>query len=219
MRAMTDTEHTLGTYISDMLALEEHVRVPFDGQLRDPDLTNYAGADALLRRLSDLSNTHIQSLQAALKAAGGHEASAAKSTILTIEGWFASAIDKMRKTKIAKALRDDYTALSLCCVSYSMLLATANALGATDIAQLAERHLRDYAQIVMELGLAIPDVVVQDLHETGTAVNDATAPQTRMQIETAWRVSAAAAHGHTETGTIESEAAINRSVSPTYPTI
>jgi hypothetical protein len=215
---MADTEHALATYISDMLALEEHVHVPFESQLRDADLARYPAADAMVRRLSDLSNTHIQSLQAALEAVGGHEAHAVKSTVANIEGWFASAIDKIRKTKIAKALRDDYTALSLCCVSYSMLLTTANALNAPDVAQLAQRHLRDYAQILMELGVAIPDVVVQDLRETGVSVAEASAGQTRMQIETAWRVSAAAAHGHTETGTIETEAAINRG-SATYPTV
>jgi 1,2-phenylacetyl-CoA epoxidase catalytic subunit len=209
----------LATYISDMLALEEHVRVPFEAQLRDADLAKYTPADALVRRLSDLCNTHIQSLQAALQAMGGHEAHAAKSTVANIEGWFASAIDMIRKTKIAKALRDDYTALSLCCVAYSMLLATANALASQDVAQLAQRHLRDYAQILMELGVTIPDVVVQDLREAGATVAQASAGQTRMQIETAWRISAAVAHGHTETGTIESEAAINRSASPTYPTI
>jgi|SRR5579884_1002518 len=216
---MADTEHTLATYVSDMLALEQHVRVPFETQMRDADMQNYPNADALVRRLNDLSNTHIQSLEAALHAFGGHELHAAKSTVANIEGWFASAIDKIRKTKIAKALRDDYTALSLCCVAYSMLLATANGLAAPDVAQLAQRHLRDYAQILMELGLAIPDVVAQDLRESGVIAAPNTVEQTRMQIESTWRVGAAAAHGHTETGTIESEAAINRKTSPTYPTI
>jgi hypothetical protein len=216
---MADTEQTLATYIGDMLALEQHVRVPFETQLRDADLAKYPAADAMVRRLSDISNTHVQSLQAALQSVGGQETGAGKTAVANIEGWFASAIDKIRKTKIAKALRDDYTALSLCCVSYSMLLATANALAAPDVAQLAQRHLRDYAQILMELGVAIPDVVVQDLRETGVTAADASAAQTRMQIETAWRVSAAAAHGHSETGTIESEAAINRGASATYPTV
>jgi hypothetical protein len=216
---MADSDSSLQAYISDLLALEEHIRVPFEAQIQDPDLASYPAADAIVRRLSDLSNTHIQSLRAALQAVGGHPAHAAKGTIASIEGWFAGAIDKLRKTKTAKALRDDYTALSLCCVSYSMLLATANAFGASDVAQLALRHMRDYAQIIMELGVALPEVVVKDVEETGVPVADASAGQTRMQIETAWRASAAAAHGQTITGTIESEAAINRGTSGTYPTV
>jgi hypothetical protein len=216
---MNDTKHSLQTYISDMLALEQHVRVPFETQLKDADLPKYPSADSLVRRLSDLSNTHIQSLQAALNALGGHEAHAIKGSVSTIEGWFAGAIDKIRKTKIAKALRDDYTALSLCCISYSMLLSTANAYGAPEIAQLAQRHLRDYAQITMEIGLAMPEIVVQDLTETGLSVAAGTAELSRNDIDATWRSSAVATHGQTTTGTIESEAGVNRGMAGTYPTV
>ena len=219
MAVMIDVQHSLQTYISDMLALEEHIRVPLTAQMKDEDLPNYPSAEVLLRRLTDLNYTHIQSLKAALQAGGGHEAHAIKTAVTNIEGWFASAIDKVRKTKIAKALRDDYTALSLCCVSYSMLLTTANAYEAPEVAELARRHLSDYAEIIMEIGVAMPDVVLRDLQETGAPVSDATAEQTRMQIETAWRISAAAAHSGSITGTIESDAAINRGASGTYPTV
>ncbi len=184
---MADIQHSLQTYISDMLALEEHVRVPFETQLNDQDLPDYPGADALLRRLSDLSNAHIQSLRSALAAAGGHEAHAVKGTVSSIEGWFASAIDKMRKTKIAKALRDDYTALSLCTVSYGMLLSTANAYGAPEIAQLAERHMRDYAETIMDIGRAMPEVVVRDLQQTGLPITSTDVAASRAQIASVWQ--------------------------------
>lgn len=186
---MADIEHSLQTYVSDMLALEEHIRVPFETQLRDGDLPKYPSADALIRRLSDLSNTHIAAMKSALDALGGHEAHPVKSAVVNVEGWFASAIDKVRKTKIAKALRDDYTALSLCTVSYSMLLSTANAYGEPAVMQLAERHLRDYAQILMEIALAMPDIVVQDLQETGVPTNAATTNDSRRRIQDAWRPS------------------------------
>lgn len=215
---MADTQHSLQTYISDMLALEEHVRVPFETQLKDADLPNYAGADAMLRRLSDLSNVHIAALRAELEAAGGHEAHAIKSTVANIEGWFAGTIDKMRKTKIAKALRDDYTALSLCCVSYSMLATTANAYGSAAVTELAVRHMRDYAQAIMEIGLLMPAIVVRDLEQTGMSVSESAISESRQQIESVWR-SSAASEARTTSGTIETDAAANRSSSPTYPTV
>lgn len=202
-----------------MLTLEEHVRVPFETQMKDADLPAYPGADALLRRITDLSNTHIAALRQALEAAGGHEAHAAKSTVATIEGWFAGAIDKMRKTKIAKALRDDYTALSLCCVSYSMLLTTANAYGSITVADLALRHMRDYAAMIIEIGLAMPAITIVDLQESGAQIDTAAAVGSRAQIESVWRPSSAAAEHRITTGTVESDAAANRSTSPTYPTI
>lgn len=214
---MADIEHSLQTYISDMLAVEEHIRVPFEAQMRDKDLPKYPAADSLVRRLTDLSNTHVEALKSALDAYGGHEAHPVKAAVVNVEGWFASAIDKIRKTKIAKALRDDYTALSLCAISYSMLLSTANAYGSADVAQLAERHLRDYAEVIMQIGLIMPEVVVADLRETGLSVNEASTAQSRSRIENSWR-SSAQAQGQATTGTVESDAQRNRDASA-YPTV
>jgi hypothetical protein len=121
----------------------------------------------------------------------------------------------IRKTKVAKALRDDYTALSLCTVSYEMLLSTANAYGMPDIASLAQRHLRDYAQAVMQISDAMPQIVVQDLRSTGVEASAETIQQSRMLVHSAWHTGP-----ETTTGTIESEATLNQSVSrSTYPTV
>jgi hypothetical protein len=189
---MSDTQHSLQTYISDMLALEQHVRIPFDAQLADGDLSNYTTAQALLRRLSDTSNAQH----------GGHEASPVKDAVSATAGFFASAIDKMRKTKIAKALRDDYTAISLCSVSYGMLLSTANAFGKPDVVQLAQRHMRDYAQILMEISDAMPEIVIADLQDTGLSASPAAVEESRSQIEQVWRSSAAAEKSGATTGEI-----------------
>ncbi len=194
---MNDVQHSLQTYLSDMLSLEEHVLVPFDAQLRDGDLPKYPAAGMLLQRMNDLCQTHVRSLRSALEAAGGHEAQGMKASVAGVEGWFASAIDKIRKTKIAKALRDDYTALSLCCVSYSMLLATANAYGAPQVAQLAQRHLQDYAQVLMSIAESMPAVVARDLQETGLAADDSTTTKSTAQIVEAWRTSAQQTHRET----------------------
>lgn len=188
---MADTQHSLQTYISDMLALEQHIREPFEAQLKDPDIVNYPSAQVVLRRLSDLSNSHIDALQALLAQQGGHEMHPVKGAVSAAAGFVASAIDMVRRTKVAKALRDDYTALSLAAVSYSMLLTTANAYGERQVAQLAQMHLRDYAQVIMEVGLVIPDVVVADLMQTGLPANPSVVPDSKAQIEQTWRNAAA----------------------------
>ncbi|HET7814653.1 MAG TPA: hypothetical protein VFL13_09810 [Candidatus Baltobacteraceae bacterium] len=199
---MSDTQHSYQTYISDMLALEQHVRAPFEAQLADGDFEQYATAQALLRRLSDLSNTHIDALKALLDREGGHQASPVKDAVSATAGFFAGAIDKIRKTKIAKSLRDDYTALSLCCVSYGMLLSTANAYGKADGVQLAQQHMRDYAQVLMEISDAMPEIVISDLEETGLDASRAAIEESRTQIEQVWRSSAAAEKGSSTTGEI-----------------
>lgn len=212
---MADVQHSLATYVSDMLALEEHVCIPFRTQRDDADFRNVAQAGPIVTRVASLAETHIHALEAALDSLGGHPAHAAKSAFTNIEGWFAGAIDKMRKTKVAKGLRDDYTALALCTASYTMLLTTANAFGNADVAQLAQRHLQDYAQAIVDIGDALPPVVIDDLNQAGMPVDSRIAARSQTQARAAWRTD----EQHTTTGTIESEANINRATGATYPTI
>jgi ferritin-like metal-binding protein YciE len=183
---MANEHHSLATYVSDMLALERHIRIPFDTQRGDNDVMKYEAAASLTSRLASLSDQHVDALKACLERLGGHEASPIKSAVAEFEGFFAGAIDKMRKTKVSKALRDDYTALALCTASYTALIATANALGDASIASLAERHLQDYAQLIMQIGDALPGVVVQELRDTGLDVNTTTIATSRGTIEGSW---------------------------------
>ncbi|HEY9179204.1 MAG TPA: hypothetical protein VIO32_00710 [Candidatus Baltobacteraceae bacterium] len=213
---MTDVQHSLATYVSDMLAVEEHICIPFRTQRDDADFRGMPAASTVVGRILTLAETHIQTLQSALDSLGGHAAHPAKSAVTNVEGWFASAIDKMRKTKVAKGLRDDYTAIALCTASYSMLLTTANAFGNTSIAQLAKRHLEDYAQAIVDIADALPLVVIDDLNQTGMPVDQRIGAQSQTEIRAAWR---AGEQSRTTTGTVESEATMNRSVNPTYPTI
>lgn len=215
---MTDVQHSLATYVSDMLALEEHVYVPFKTQRDDADFRNSPEAAAIAARLTSLADTHVQTLRAALDSLGGHPAHAAKSVFTNIEGWVASAIDKIRKTKVAKGMRDDYTALALCTASYNMLLTTANAFGNENVAQLAQRHLEEYAQAIVEIADALPQIVVEDLVLIGMPVESSVAQRSQTQMRSAWRTGESA-HASTTTGTIETDATINRTQNPTYPTI
>jgi hypothetical protein len=170
-----------------MLSLEEHVRVPFESQLKDDDLSSYPRAKMLMQQLAQVSNAHIDALKNCLQQYGGHEAHPVKGAVSATAGFFAGAIDKIRKTQIAKALRDDYTAISLCNVSYSMLLATANAYGEPQVAQLAQAHLRDYAQIIMDISTAMPEIVIYDLQQTGLQADASAVSQSKEQIESTWR--------------------------------
>ncbi len=213
---MADVQHSLATYVSDMLALEEHVCVPFKTQREDADFRNIPQAAAIVQRITSLAETHVQTLQSALDSLGGHPAHTVKSAFTNIEGWIASAIDKIRKTKVAKGLRDDYTAIALCTAAYNMLLTTATAFGNENVAQLARRHLQEYAQAIVDISEALPLVVVQDLAAIGMPVEGTVASRAQTEIRSAWRTGETA---QTTTGTIESEATLNRTGGGTYPTI
>lgn len=180
-------DHSLATYVSDMLALERHVRMPFEAQAKDDDFSKYGDARGVVTRLASTSDQHVQGLKTCLDGLGGHEASPIKSAVLNLEGLVASAIDMVRKTKVSKALRDDYTALSLCCISYELLLATANGMNDAHVAALAERHLADYASAAMEISRAIPEVVLGELRDTGLTVDESAAETSARAVQSAWR--------------------------------
>jgi len=196
--------HALATYVSDMLAMERHVRAPFETQAKDDDFQSFEEASELVQDLLATSNEHVDRLEECLERLGGHQASPVKSSVTQVAGLFAGAIDKLRKTKVSKALRDDYTALALCSAGYSALLATANALGSREVAVVAETMLTDYATLVMQIGDALPSVVVQELEDDDDLdVEVSTIEQSRRSVMQAWRSGAQGARGTTtQTGVI-----------------
>lgn len=186
MLIMTNDQHSLQTYVSDMLALERHIAIPFANQLKDDDFQTGEAAE-IVRRLHALSEEHISNLETCLRDIGGHAASPVKDAVSQMMGEAASAIDMVRKTKVSKALRDDYTALALCTAGYTMLQTTAIALSNDRVASLAHTHLRDYAQCVMEIGQALPAITLDELRDIGLSVDPSMAEPAKQAAEGAWR--------------------------------
>jgi ferritin-like metal-binding protein YciE len=179
--------HSLQTYVSDMLALERHIGEPLDQQSALPDATRYPEAARIIEDVRSRATSHIGALERCLDELGGHAADPVKSAWSGLLGIGAKAVNAARKTKISKALRDDYAALALASVSYEMLYATAVGLGETSVAELARRHLTDYARSVMEIGRSIPSVVLQELADDGEAVATDATECIRRELNEVWR--------------------------------
>jgi ferritin-like metal-binding protein YciE len=162
--------HSIQTYVSDMLALERHIAQPLQRQLDMGDTAKYGEAITVVSTLKGLTGSHITALEQCLEQLGGHEASPVKSAWSGLLGIGAAAVDSVRKTKVSKNLRDDYTALNLAAISYTMLYTTAIGLGDSMVADLAQRHLADYARLVMQIMQIIPDVVLRELADDGERV-------------------------------------------------
>ena len=182
--------HSIQTYVSDMLALERHIAQPLQRQLAMDDTAKYGGARTAIATITSLNDAHIIALKQCLDQLGGHEASAIKSAWASLLGAGAAAIDSVRKTKVSKNLRDDYTALNLAAISYTMLHATAVGLGDTTTADLAKRHLADYARCIMQIVQIIPDVVLQELQDDGENVQTGAAALIRQQTNEIWKAQA-----------------------------
>ena len=195
---MGNEQHGLVTYVNDMLSVERHLRIPFEMQRYDKEVQEYIDVADVVKRILALSEIHIDALEAELERLGAHERSPIKSAVTQVEGIVAGAIDKVRKTKVTKSLRDDYTALALCTVSYSELLTTANSMHDPDVAALAQRHLSDYANAIMEIGSCIPGIVIRELQAIGIDVDSDTVDGSRQAISQCWQQTSRPFH---ETGT------------------
>ncbi len=179
--------HSIQTYVSDMLALERHIAQPLQRQLDMPDSGKYGGALAVISQIKGLTDSHVTALEQCLEQLGGHEASPVKSAWSALLGAGAAAVDSVRKTKVSKNLRDDYTALSLASISYTLLYTTATGLGDTTVADLAQRHLADYARLVMQINQIVPDVVLQELRDDGENVLTGASETIRRTTNEIWK--------------------------------
>ena len=187
----TDDRHTIATYLSDMLALERHIARPIDSQLASKDHQAYAQATQLVERIKAATQTHIAALEARLEAVGGHAGSPVKSAWSALLGGGAAALNQVRKTKVSKSLRDDYTALGLSAISYTMLHATAEGLGDPTTAALAKRALDEYAPIVIAISKAMPGIVLQELRDDGEDVSLSAASLSEDETAKSWNPSKA----------------------------
>ena len=185
--AETDNERSLRAYVSDMLALERHFREPLARQSDDKDVQRLAEAKQIIDELLSICERHANALDSSLSALGGSTSSPVKSAWSQLLGFGAAAIDSIRKTKVSKDLRDDYTAISLATVSYSMLYTTGLVLGNRAVAELAKQLFTDYAAIVVRLGRLIPRVVVQELQLDGESVAPGVVDTATETVEAVWR--------------------------------
>jgi ferritin-like metal-binding protein YciE len=181
-----DERHTIATYLGDMLALERHIAGPIASQLNSQDHREYADAIALIERIRAITENHIAALDARLNEVGGSAGSGLKSAWSQVLGGGAAALNQVRKTKVSKSLRDDYTALGLAAISYTMLHATAQGLGDERSAALAKRHLADITPVIVAISRQIAGVVLAELRDDGENVVVSAAHITQEETQETW---------------------------------
>lgn len=179
--------HSLQAYVSDLLALTKHIEVPIDRQLRNDDAANYAEALAIISDIKGTMAAQRIALEAELERLGGNGASGIKSAWSALLGVGAAAINSVRKTKVSKSLRDDYTALGLASISYTMLHAASLGIGDESVAALAQRHLEAIAPIIIRISKAIPAVVLEELRDDGESVRVSAADISAKLTHQAWQ--------------------------------
>ena len=179
-------QKTIADYVGDMVALESHIEEALDRQLEMSKEHPLAGP--AVQRFHDMvkgNRDALKAYQAEVGSTAGNPIIAVGSTVL---GVAAGLIDKIRTEGVSKALRDDYTAFNHACIGYTMLHATAVALGDTRTASLAERGLTGHASAVQEINHIIADVVVWELQKDDhTLANPQAADRNREVVDRIWK--------------------------------
>ena len=187
--ASKDPGEALNSYVTDMLALEQHIKKAIDGQIED--LKDYPAVTNELRNITGTIEGHITTLEGLAKSTGGGKGPAdmLKQAGSAVLGLGAAAVDMVRNEGLPKNLRDDYTACSLATIGYVMLHTTALSLGNRQVGEIAQRHLSAYARIVMNLHNIVPAAVIKFLQEEGLPATDASLAEISRNIEEVWHQS------------------------------
>jgi len=190
---MPEVIEVLSEYVNDMLAVERDLHGMLRRHKADAAVKRVPIASRLMDQAEEMVDRHLPALEHCAGGLGG-ESTLKKAAGATL-GVIGAAFEKMRDDRASRIVRDDYAALSFASICYEMLHTTALAVGARDVADLALRHLKDYAPLVIELGEAIPEIVIRELSSEGKLTGRAdAAEQAKHNACQAWEQAASHAH-------------------------
>jgi hypothetical protein len=173
--------------LSDMLAVETHTLESIEQQTRDRRIKSNQNAYDILLKTERILISHQGELEKCLSTFGGSMEPTVKKTASAVIGTLAGLYGKwLREDSVSRCLRDDYTALSLAAISYTMLHTTARGLGDTRVAEMALRHLCDLTPLIVELSKSIPIVLADELAAEGKILHPEEARKAREETRRAW---------------------------------
>jgi hypothetical protein len=185
---MPDKRDSLRPYIADMLALDKHIVEALERQQKDDDVRQFPAAGKWVDKTLDVLRGHVQILEKNLEGyQGGSAAGAVKGAVTGVLGAIAEVYDKIRKDAASRALRDDYTALSLAAISATMLHTAALGLRQGATADIALRHLKALTPLIVELSEIVPPIVLRELSFEGHDIETGLAEQAVRSTHQAWR--------------------------------
>jgi hypothetical protein len=183
-----DNREALRPYVADMAAVEKHILEAIERQRKDDDIQQFPDAAQWVGRVEGVLRRHVDSLESHLKNFdGGGVAGTVKEAVTGVLGTVAGLYDKVRKDTASRALRDDYTALSLAAISYTMLHTTALGLSQGTTAELALSNLKEVTPLLVELSQLLPKVVLKELSFEGYDIATSVGEQAARNTHEAWQ--------------------------------
>lgn len=179
-------KETIGDYVGDMVALESHIEEALDRQLKLSQ--DMPVAHAAIQRFHDQVKASRDAIKQYQEQTGTTAPKGIAQAGAALLGAAAGVIDKIRSEGVSKALRDDYTAFNHAAIGYTMLHATAWALGDRGTAQVAESGLRTYASMVQEINHLIAEVTIEELRKDDHQIAEPqAATHNREAVDRIWK--------------------------------
>lgn len=180
------SEEILLQHVLDMLALDRHILGMTVQQLNDEEIAKYPRVKSVLEKIHVTLVGQLSDLTRQGEALSIGRERGIKGTITKMAGQLAEVAGRARRSKVSKALRDQYGSLNMAAVGYEMLHATSLTLNDSQTAEIALRHLTEIAPIIVQLNQVVPETVARELRDEGKQVDSVTARQAIDNINTAW---------------------------------
>lgn len=174
--------------ISDMYAVEQHIRDAVARQRDDERLKNNVEANQVVIEIERVLNRHLEALDTLADHYDTQVQSAAKEALGKALGIAAGIYDRVRgKHPLSRDIRDNYTALSLAAMSYTAFHTYGLTVGEDRIADLASKHLKEITPLLVEISKVLPDIVAEETAEESDFPADASmAKQATANTQAAW---------------------------------
>ena len=117
--------------------------------------SSHPASAQLIGRIEDTIDAHIAELKRALERLGGSESTLKKAVGMAL-GAAAGIYNQVRSDRVSTMVRDDLTALNFAAACYQMLHTTALAMHDQPFADMALRHIKDFAPQIMDLSEVLP---------------------------------------------------------------
>lgn len=186
---MADTkQETVLRHLTDVKALDREIRTAIDRQQNDDRVSGQPDAARMVERIEGALAQQSERLEKRIDALGGSGATAeVKDRLAQAFGLVGGLWQNLRSRPVSNALRDDYVALNLMAVQYTILHATALALDDRLTADLAFQNLKELTPLVVELSQVIPLVVVAEVGQEHEGVDLSAATKAVKTTQAAWQ--------------------------------
>jgi ferritin-like metal-binding protein YciE len=153
---------SIKTYTSDLLALETHFLNAIKKQKSSESIKDEMVIE-LLHQLDKTISKNTSELDRYLDSTESKTIDDIKSKLASFAGSVAGLIDNARSDAVSKIVRDNYTALSMITVGYTMLHTLALAHEDESLAEISENHLKDCTNMVTEISKVVPLAVANEI--------------------------------------------------------